>query len=162
VANKIVNFEKNKGWINGKNYLGIIEEGSVELKRKTTDYDASGMVLPVKIPMGKLEPITAKLKVKLADPMVFTEFAKNRGFVDIRMSGLASVFNSTQGYVYDENITTRIRGFTEEIPTPNHKDGEIGTKDLTINVWFLEISRNGIVILKVDATSGEIIPRDLV
>jgi len=160
--NRIITFEKNKCWISGKEFFGIAEEGSVEAKRKMLDYDGQVMPAPVKVPSGKLEPITAKLKVKLSDPLVLTELSKNRGFVEVRLKGKSSIINSTQGFVNDEDITTRIRGFVEEIPTPPHKDGEIPSKEFTINVLYLEVSRNGLVILKVDVSSGEVIPQDLI
>ena len=162
MATKIVNMEKNKCWINGNEFLGIAEEGSVEAKRKLADYDGFGMIAPIKVSMGKLEEITAKIKLKLTDITTYRELSKNRGFIDLRMSGQATVFNSTRGYVKDDTITTRIRGTVEEIPIPTHKDGEIPAKDFTVHVWFLEVSHNGSVILKVDVSSGEIIPRDLV
>ena len=162
MATRIVNMEKNKCQINGDEFLGIAEEGSVEAKRKLTDYDGFGMVAPIKIPMGKLEEITAKVKLKLTDLTTYRELLKNRGFIDLRMSGKATVFNSTKGYVQDDTITTRVRGTVEEIPAPIHKDGEMPTKDFTIHVMFLEVSHNGSVILKVDVSSGEVIPRDLV
>ncbi len=160
--NKIISFEKNKCWINGKEFFGIAEEGSVEAKRKMLDYDGMAMPAPVKIPSGKFEAITAKLKVKLSDPLVLTELSKNRGFAEIKLKGKSTVLNSTQGFVNDEDITTRIRGFVEEIPVPIHKDGELPSKEFTINVLFLEVSHNGSVILKVDVSSGEVIPQDLV
>jgi hypothetical protein len=34
--------------------------------------------------------------------------------------------------------------------------------ELTIHVHFLEVAVNGAVILKVDTTSGEVVPRDLI
>jgi len=160
--NRIISFEKNKCWINGNEFFGTAEEGSVEAKRKMLDYDGMAMPAPVKIPSGKLEAMTAKLKVKLSDPLVLTELSKNRGFVEIRLKGKAAVMNSTQGFVNDEDITTRIRGFVEEIPAPTHKDGEIPSKEFTINALYLEVSRNGSVILKVDVSSGEVVPKDLV
>jgi phage tail tube protein FII len=158
---KIVNIERAHCWINGNEYLGEVEEGSVEAKRKLLEYDGFGMAKPVKIPSGKFESITGKLKMKITDVLAFRNINKNRGFVNIKLSGKAVVFNSKLGEVQDDNISMRISGVMEEVMTPDFKT-EVSSKELNIDVWFLEVSHNGSVILKVDVSSGEVIPRDLV
>jgi len=162
MATKIVNIERANCWINGSEYLGEVEEGSVEAKRKLLDYDGFGMNTPVKIPSGKFDSITGKLKMKITDPLAYQQLNKNRGFINIKLSGKAVVFNSIQGQVQDNSISMRISGFMEDVITPEFKTGEIPSRELTINVWFLEVAHNGSVILKVDVSSGEVIPKDLV
>lgn len=160
--NRIITFEKNKCWINNKDFFGTTDEGSVEVKRKMLDYDGMAMPAAVKIPSGKLEAITTKLKVKLSDPEILSQLSKQRGFIELKLQGKAAVFNSTRGFVKDEDLTTRVRGFVEEVPTPLHKDNEIPSKELTISTIYLEVSKGGSVILKVDITSGEVVPKDLI
>ena len=159
---KIVNIERANCWINGNEYLGEVEEGSIEAKRKLLDYDGFGMPAPVKIPSGKFDAITGKLKIKITDPLTFQNINKNRGFINVKLSGKAVVFNSIQGQVQDDTITMRINGVLEDVIAPEFKTGEVSSKELTINVWFLEVSRNGSVILKVDVSSGEVVPTDLI
>jgi phage tail tube protein FII len=160
--NRIITFEKNKAWINGNSFLGTVEEGAVEAKRKMLDFDGFAMPSAIKLPAGKLESMQAKLKLKTSDPLATQEINKKRGFIELKLSGKASVFNSTDGYVSDEEVATRMRGFVEEVPIPDYKNAnEIPNKEVTINLMYLEVSRQGSVILKVDVTSGEIVPADL-
>jgi phage tail tube protein FII len=163
MGNRIISFDQNKAWVNGNEFFGLVEEGSVEAKRKMLDYDGFALPAGVKVPGGKLEPITAKLKVKVNDPLVLRELNKNRGFIQLKLKGRATVYASTQGVVEDQDVSTRINGFLEEVPTPDYKNGnEISSMELTIHVHFLEVAVNGAVVLKVDTTSGEVVPRDLI
>ncbi len=156
-----VSWRKNKVFLNGIDYFGSAEEGSVEIKRKLIEVDAMGLPAAAKIPSGKFEPIVAKLKLSNISPLNLRTLLLNDGYIDLRMTGECRLLNAASGTVTEDMLITVIRGYVEEIPLPAHKSSDKSEAEISIHCLFLEVLDRMGTLLKVNIPDGIIEPKEL-
>ncbi len=139
-------------------YGGQAVEGTLELKRKMIDFGAMGLPADVRLPSGRLEAPTVSIKVENVSPADIRKFI---GLIDLKMVGKCKVLKGDSGLVEDDNMTTRIKGYAETVPTQPTKN-EKADLDITIAPYFVEISSDKLgTVLKVNVPDGIIEPEDL-
>lgn len=156
-----VTWRKNRVKVNGNDYIGQIEEGSCEIKREFSEAKGLGMPGTAKLPNGRFEAITAKIKFNNIMPRDIRRLIKNDGFVSITFSGQAMFMDAIKGLNKDSEMTTTLRGYTENIPGQDPKNEGTSEHEVTINLLFIEMKDKDGRVLLIDLPNGLVEPEEL-
>ncbi len=155
-------WRQNRVYVNDNDMVGRIDEASVEIKRLFTEVSGMGMPAKAKVPNGKFDQMTAKLKINNLAPGDIPRMVNADGYLLIKMRGDVHLPNVLTGKIADDGYTSRLGGWVENIPLPAINNEHKTELEVTINVMLIEVStaQAGVVFL-IDNVNGITIPPTL-
>lgn len=159
--NNVVNWTNQAVYLGETDYKGQASEGSVEVVREMVEMGGLGMPAKVKVPSGRIESMTAKIKFENTSPALLQAAVDNGGFAEFKLIGDAKLLSVDQGFSDKNTVTTRLKGFPENLPLQPHKN-EKADFELTVNLVYLEVSSDSEgTILKIDVVNDVVEPAAL-
>lgn len=152
-GNTSVIMTQQQVYINETQYIGRVKSAKSEIKRKTQRIGGLGGVGQIEVPTGKFEPITASVTFEALAGADIRRLNSQGGFVSLRMTGKLQVLDSLLGLRRNGSMTTRIRGYVLNPPTPGYSD-DASDYTANISVQFISVDDDNGPILMIDFAQG--------
>lgn len=134
-------------FVDGKGYAGLASAVEVpKIEVKTRDYSAGGMGGDIKIPLPRIEMMTATMTFEGFDPDLYTHFSIVEG---------ADIPFTVRGSTQDRDGAThrhaiKMRGFITKIDEGEWKDGEAVPLKLELSLRYYKRERDGVELIEAD------------
>lgn len=151
-------WRKNRIYVNDVDYVGLISEAKIELKRSLVELKGLGMPAPIKAPNGRFEEITATLKWDSISPREIRRIINDDGYLNMRLMGQCFLPDVTAGKVAHDQMRSRISGWTEQVPLPSTNIDHKSEVEMTIHVLLVDVSDNSGRLLLIDNANGIVEP----
>lgn len=139
-------------FIDGLGYAGLAEEITLpKLTRQTEDYQAGGMLGPVKLDLGQ-DALSLEFTIAEFNPDILKLWGNaNASGINARFLG---AITSQDGGGTDA-IEISVRGRFEEIDPGTAKKKETGKLKVKMPLTYYRYSHNGVVLIEIDLISGK-------
>jgi phage tail tube protein FII len=154
-------WRRNRAYVNDADYLGLITEGSCEIKRATAELTGLGQPAPINAPTGHFEPLVAKLSFGSIGPAQIRQLSGNDGFINLRLMGKCFTPDVTQGKLPTDEMRTRVAGWIKSIPLPTTSTEHGSEVEVEIDVLHVQVDDTAGTILLIDLANGIVEPAGL-
>jgi hypothetical protein len=154
-------WRRNRAYVNDADYLGLITEGSCEIKRATAELDGLGQPAPINAPTGRFEAITASLKFGSIGPQQIRQLRGADGFVNLRLMGKCFSPNVQVGMQQSDEMRTRLAGWIKSLPIPATSTEHKSEVEIEIDVLHVEVEDTSGTIILIDVANGVVEPASL-